>query len=159
MCLLVFYQVVGGTNYDCFNACADEASTNLTTNEAPDSSVQKAEIGENSRMLSQAEKHADGTKNGIFFTFPDLFGGKFAKIFGAMRSQVSLPHLLVITVAVVLLLQVCTSKVYVWNPFSVCTNLLDLHLFTVSKYFRLDVSYGHALTSQTRPLYVLILLE
>lgn len=104
--------MVGGKYHKCFTPYADEASTNSLSDEVLDGSVQKAEIGESSRMFSQAEKPIESTKNGMPFTSPTLFGGKFIKMFGAKRNKVYLPHLVVITVAVVLLMQVCTCKIY-----------------------------------------------
>uniref|UniRef100_A0A7N0ZUW2 VASt domain-containing protein n=1 Tax=Kalanchoe fedtschenkoi TaxID=63787 RepID=A0A7N0ZUW2_KALFE len=99
----------------------DEASTYSLNEDIPDHSDLKAEIGENSRMLLQtnehrrqplsssidADKHIVSTINGnsCGSTCTVSLGGKFAKIFGIMRSQGYLPHLLVVTVAVVLLMQ------------------------------------------------------
>ncbi|CAM8943134.1 unnamed protein product [Rhodiola kirilowii] len=76
-----------------------------------DKSVQRAEIGESSRQpLSSsidADERIESTKNGksCGTTTSSSAGGKFVKMFGAMRSQGYIPHLLVVTVAVVLLMQ------------------------------------------------------
>lgn len=59
-----------------------------------DHSNKKAETGEVSKLLPETACSSLS------------FGGKIAKIFGALKNQGCLPHLIVVTVAVLLLMQV-----------------------------------------------------
>ncbi|CAM8904649.1 unnamed protein product [Rhodiola kirilowii] len=99
----------------------DEAPTRSVNEDIIDHSDQEAKVGESSRILTQNNEQRrlpllgvdagnsfqsaqDGNPCGTTHT-ASSFGGKFTKILGAMKSQGYLPHLIVVTVAVVLLMQ------------------------------------------------------